>query len=230
MLKKKLVKNKDELLSSYIAKIKQGVQKIMKRKSILFVALIAVVAVFVSTNISNAESGFSIGSKLDNFTLPDPNMKNRSFNDLKGKKGAAIIFLSAQCPVVRMYNERINKFANAYKEKGINFIGIYSNRTESLAWVKEHSEANYEFPVLIDKNNVFADKLGATRTPEIYYFNLSNILDYHGAIDNDRSGNNITRQFLTTALNQKLDGKEITQKETRAFGCTIKRVKKAEAE
>ena len=98
--------------------------------------------------------------------------------------------------------------------------------TESVEWVKEHSEANYKFPVLLDKGHVIADQFNATRTPEVYYFNSSNILDYWGAIDNDRSGRNITKQFLTTAFNQKLSGKEITEKETRAFGCSIKRKKK----
>ncbi len=199
----------------------------MKRKSILFVALLAVVTFFASTNISSAEEGtFPIGSKLDNVTMPDPMGKDYSLNDLKGKNGSLIVFLSVQCPVVKQYDDRINEIANAYKEKGINFIGVYSNRTEPVDAVREHIKNLYKFPVWIDKNNVFADKLGATRTPEVYYFNNNNILDYHGAIDNDRSGTNITKPFLKNAFNEKLAGKEITEKETRAFGCTIKRIKK----
>ncbi len=197
----------------------------MKRVSFLFVALFVTVMFFASANVGNAENGIEIGSKLDNFSMPDPTGKDHSFNDLKGKKGAVLIFLSAQCPVVRMYNDRVNAIADAYKAKGINFIGIYSNHTESVERVKTHSKANYKFPVLIDKNNVFADKLGATRTPEVYYFNEKNILDYHGAIDNDRSGNNISKTFLKAAFDQKIAGKEITEKETNAFGCTIKRIK-----
>jgi peroxiredoxin len=200
----------------------------MKRKGLLLAALLAVVTFFTSSAISNAESVFPIGSKLDNFTMPDPNGKDHSYNDLKGEKGALIIFLSAQCPVVKMYDERINEIAAAYQTKGINFIGIYPNYTESVEWVRSHSEEKYKFPVLIDKDNVFADKLGATRTPEVYYFNEKDILDYHGAIDNDRSGNNISKTYLKSAFDQKLSGKEITEKETNAFGCSIKRVEKAD--
>ncbi len=202
----------------------------MKRKLLALAVLLVVAAFYLSTNVTSAKSDFAIGSKLDNFTMPDPNGEEHSFNDLKGENGALIVFLSAQCPVVKMYNERINEIGQAYKAKGINFVGIYSNHTESLEWVKEHSEANYKFPVLIDKGNVFADKLGASFTPEVYYFNKDNVLDYHGAIDNDRSGRNITKKFLTTAFGEKLSGKEITEKETRAFGCTIKRVEKANTE
>lgn len=197
----------------------------MKQKAVLFIALFAAVAFFASANIGSAEEVFPIGSKLDNFTMPDPSGEEHSYNDLKGENGALVIFLSAQCPVVKMYDERINDVADAYAAKGINFIGIYSNVTESVDWVKSHSEEKYEFPVLIDKNNVFADKVGASFTPEVYFFNAKNILDYHGAIDNDRSGKNISKQFLTTAFDEKLGGKEITEKDTKAFGCSIKRVK-----
>jgi peroxiredoxin len=200
----------------------------MKRKSILFALLLAVVTFFALTNTGNAEGNFPIGSKLDGFTMPAPDGTNHSYKDLKGEKGTLIVFLSAQCPVVKMYNERINEMANTYKAKNINFVGIYSNHTESVEWVREHSQANYKFPVLIDKSNVFADLLGATRTPEVYYFNDKDILDYHGAIDNDRSGDNISKTFLKAAFNQKLAGEEITEKETNAFGCSIKRVEKGE--
>lgn len=200
----------------------------MKRKSILFAAFLAIVTVFATANISNAQDVLANGSKLDNFTMPAPDGKEHSYNNLKGKNGTLIVFLSAQCPVVKMYNERLSEIAEAYKAKGINFIGIYSNYTESNEWVTEHSQANYKFPVLIDKNNVLADKLGASFTPEVYYFNEKDALAYHGAIDNDKYGKNITKQYLTIAFDQKLAGKEITENNTNAFGCTIKRVEKAE--
>ncbi len=200
----------------------------MKRKSILFVALLAVFTFLTSANLVDAETTFPIGSKLDNFTMPAPDSKEHSYKDLKGKSGTLIVFLSAQCPVVKMYNERINEIAEAYKAKGINFVGIYSNHTESLEWVTEQSTANYKFPVLIDKNNVFADKLGASFTPEVYYFNSDDVHEYHGAIDNDRSGSNVSKTFLKTAFNEKLAGKQITEKDTKAFGCSIKRIEKDE--
>lgn len=200
----------------------------MKSKSIILVVLFAVVAFFTSANIADAENTFPIGSKLDNFTMPAPDGKEHSYKDLKGENGTLIVFLSAQCPVVKMYNERLNELAESYKAKGINFVGIYSNYTESVGWVTKHSKENYKFPVLIDKNNVFADKLGASFTPEVYYFNANDIHEYHGAIDNDRSGDNISKTFLKTAFNEKLAGKEITEKDTKAFGCSIKRIEKTD--
>ena len=139
------------------------------RKTILSFAILALFA-FVSFNSVNVKADIAIGATLENFKLTDTNGKNLAFNDLKGKNGAVIVFVSAQCPVVKGYNERISKLAADYEAKGINFIGINSNSTESLEWVKSHAAENYKFPVLIDEGNVFADKLGASVTPEMLLF------------------------------------------------------------
>lgn len=196
----------------------------MKRKNILFVALLALITFISFADVSSANDSFAVGKTLENFKLPDTNGKEQSFNNLKGTNGAIVVFLSAQCPVVRGYNDRINQLAADYKAKGINFIGINSNSTESLADVKTHAAATYKFPVLIDKGNVLADQLGATVTPEVFYFNAKNVLMYEGAIDNDRRGDNPTENYVRVALDSGLGGKEITKQSAKAFGCSIKRV------
>lgn len=169
-------------------------------------------------------SEFPVGTTLDDFKLSDIYGKEHSFKSLQGRKGTVLIWLSAQCPVVKMYNDRINAVAADYKDKGISFVGINSNATEGIDWVKSHAEANYKFPVLIDKGNHLADKLGATVTPETYLFDTSSTLLYHGAIDNDRSGRNIQEQYLRTAFDSLLGGAKIEKTRANAFGCTIKRV------
>lgn len=194
----------------------------MLRKSAVLVAVLVLVA-FVLDPTAGKAGDFAIGTTLDNFSLPDTNGKMQSFNDLKGKNGAVIVFLSAQCPVVKGYNERISQIAADYQAKGINFIGINSNATESLDWVKSNAAENYKFPVLKDEGNVIADKLGATVTPEAYYFDAKNVLVYHGAIDNDRSGKAITDNYLRVAFDSTLSGKAVAKTRANAFGCSIKR-------
>ena len=84
--------------------------------------------------------------------------------------------------------------------------------------------AGYKFPVLIDKGNVLADKLGASLTPEIYYLNDKNVLVYQGAIDNSSSGDEITTSYLRDAVEQNSNGQPVERKSARAVGCSIKRV------
>ena len=196
----------------------------MKLATILC-SLFLLASVFV-VNPSVFAQGIEVGSTMENFSLPDLDGKTRSLNELKGKNGAVIIFVSAQCPVVKAYNARINKIAEEYAAKGITFIGINSNSTESLDWVKSDvAEVGYKFPVLIDKGNVLADKLGATVTPEVYFVDKGNVLKYHGSIDNDRSGRAVSSEFLRAAFDATLSGREVATKRSNAFGCEIKRVR-----
>jgi len=174
--------------------------------------------------IAGNAQGLAIGSKAENFSLPDTNGATKSMTELKGEKGTIVVFLSSQCPVVKAYNERLSKVYDDYKAKGVNFIGINSNSTESLAAIKSHAEEHYRFPVLIDTGNVIADKLKASATPEILFFDKDGKLAYHGAIDNDRQGDNVTSNYLRDAMNEYLAGKTVTKAVTAAFGCSIKRV------
>jgi peroxiredoxin len=192
----------------------------MKRISALFSLLL----LFASFAYAAPARDVTVGSAVENFSLPDTDGKTKTLNDLKGKNGSVVIFLSAQCPVVRGYVDRINQLAADYQAKGINFIGINSNATESLDWVKSNAaEYSYKFPVLIDKGSVLADKLGANVTPEVFYLDAGNVLLYHGAIDNDRSGRNVTETYLRAAFDATLGGKKISRTTANAFGCSIKR-------
>lgn len=196
----------------------------MKLKIVVLFTLIAGFVFVLNPMAIDARGGLEIGATVENFSLADTDGAARSLNDLKGKNGTLVVWLSAQCPVVKGYKDRINEIAAAYKAKGISFVGINSNATEDLNWVKSNkAEFGYNFPVLIDKGNVLADKWGASVTPEVYYLDAKNVLLYHGAIDNDRSGKNITEQYLKTAFDSSLAGKAIAKTRANAFGCTIKK-------
>src|SRR4051812_13530413 len=103
----------------------------MKRITMLAALVLAITAAAGAQTLK-------VGGTLENFSLSDTTGKTRALNDVKGKNGAVIVFLSAQCPVVRGYKDRINEIADAYSAKGINFVGINSNATESLDWVKSN--------------------------------------------------------------------------------------------
>jgi peroxiredoxin len=115
----------------------------MKRTAVLSSI---VLAIFAFASIAVVSADVAIGAKIDNFTLPDTSGKQQTLGELKGTNGTVIVFLSAQCPVVKAYNGRINEIAAEYQAKGINFIGINSNATEDDAWVKSHAAENLQVP------------------------------------------------------------------------------------
>jgi peroxiredoxin len=195
-------------------------KRYMKRYALLF-------AIMFAFAVGAYAQGVQVGAALEDFTLADVSGKTQSLNSLKGKNGTVLIWLSAQCPVVKGYHERINAISADYAAKGISFVGINSNATEDLNWVKsDAAEVGYKFPILIDKGNVLADKLGASVTPEIFFLDSKNKLLYHGAIDNDRSGRNVEETYARAAFDASLSGKEIVKSKTNAFGCSIKRASK----
>jgi len=167
----------------------------------------------------------TIGTVIDDFKLPDADGKEHSLKSLAGSKGAVVIFIATKCPVSNAYNERMEKLAQEYKAKGINFIGINANNTEPAAEVRSHAaEKGLTFTILKDDGNKIADRLGATRTPEAYALDANMKLVYHGRIDNSQKVEGITSEDLRDALNEMLAGKAVTKTGGAAFGCTIKRV------
>lgn len=166
-------------------------------------------------------------AKVENFTLNDYNGKKFSLSDFKDSRAIVLMFVATQCPVSNAYNERYNKLYEDYKTKNVAFVGINSNKQESVDEIKEHAtEHGFKFPILKDINNVIADKLDAQRTPEIFVVNPATFeILYHGRIDDSQRESRIQSNDLRTALDEILAGKPVTVKETKAFGCTIKRVK-----
>jgi peroxiredoxin len=201
----------------------------MKKYLTALTALALLIGVLiVPTGIKGANDKSStapaIGATIKDFKLADTDGKDHWLSALKGKNGTVFIFISAQCPVVKAYNERMEKLAQDYKARGINVIGINPNATESVEQMKAHA-ADYKltFQMLQDKGNKIADMLGAKVTPEAFVLDANNKLVFHGRIDNSKSGVNIESNDLRDALEAMLNGKPIANAEPAAFGCSIKR-------
>jgi len=186
--------------------------------------IIAAASIAFGSGNSSKPGGISIGQAVADFKLPDVDGKEHSLASLKGKNGTVIIFLSAQCPVVRAYNERIEKLAEDYRARGVNVVGINSNVTESVDDIKRHiSDNKFSFVVLRDGGNQVADMLNAQHTPETFFLDAGNKLVYHGRIDNNRNAEMVESNDLRDAIDATLAGKPVAKTEAAAFGCSIKR-------
>jgi hypothetical protein len=85
-------------------------------------------------------------------------------------------------------------------------------------------EQGYQWTYAVDEKSVLADAFGASRTPECFLFDKNGKLVYHGAID-DSPGDpgSVKRHHLKEAIDEMIEGKEVTTKETRSVGCSINR-------
>lgn len=166
------------------------------------------------------------GKKVNDFTLEDYNGTKHSLSEYKSSKAIVLMFIATQCPVSNAYNTRMAELHKDYTSRGVTFIGINSNKQESADEVKNHAkEHGFEFTILKDWNNVVADKLEASVTPEVYVLNPGLEVLYHGRIDDSQRENRVSSKDLRAALDRVLSGKPVEVETTKAFGCTIKRVK-----
>lgn len=201
----------------------------MKTRNLSFVlALLISIAGVALVATARAEGEIpappAIGATIEDFVLPDADNNAHSLKSLAGKNGTVLLFISVKCPVSNDYNERMEKLAQDYKEKGVSVVGIYSNVAEDAAAVKNHAqESKFSFAVLKDPGNKIADKLGAAVTPEAYFLDNANKLLYHGRIDNARNAAEVQSPDLRNAIDAALSGKTVEKTEAKAFGCTIKR-------
>lgn len=170
---------------------------------------------------------FRLGSRVSDFTAEDPGGKTVAFSALNGDI-TVVTFISTQCPVSNSYTDRMIAIFRNYSAKGVKFIFLNANRTESSSDVQEHAKAvGFEFPVYKDVNNQVADKFGAQVTPESYVIDRGGVVRYHGSVDDSQNPARVEKRTLRMALDAVLSGSPVTIQQTKAFGCTIKRVRKA---
>lgn len=215
----------------------KSVPQMSQQRFPLFVLTLVFALAISSTYVRADESATvedkALGRQTADFTLHNCYGKPVSLSDFKDRHAIAIVFLGTECPLAKLYGPRLADIQTRYGDRGVQVIGINSNKQDSLteltAYVHQH-EIN--FPMLKDLGNVVADAMGAERTPEVFLIDQDRKVRYHGRID-DQYGVGYSRERqaepeLTLAIDQLLAGQEIAEPSTEAVGCHIGRVKTVE--
>src|SRR5271155_47353 len=74
----------------------------------------------------------ALGRKAENFTLNDFYGKSHSLAEYKGNKLVVLAFIGTECPVAKAYGERLSELAKKYADKGVQFVGVSSNRQDTI--------------------------------------------------------------------------------------------------
>lgn len=186
--------------------------------------LMAVVLALSQTALAGSPQ---IGTPAPAFDLTTIDGKTFSLAEaVKTHSAVVVMFVATKCPYSNAYNDRMRDMASAYEKQGVLFAGINSNKSEPAEEATEHAKKHaHAFPIMKDPGNKIADLYDAKRTPEIFVVDREGKLRYHGRIDeNYEDASKVTSPDLKNALDALLSGKPIVKAETKAFGCTIKRV------
>ncbi|MEP6594534.1 MAG: thioredoxin family protein [Ginsengibacter sp.] len=188
-------------------------------------------------------ASFLLAFKLTADTLPIGSVLPKAdvkMKDIKGsmismkeatkKNGLLVMFSCNTCPYVIRNQQRTKAICKYALMNDIGVILINSNETQrdnvdSYEAMKNYANGQgYEWYYVVDKDNLVADEFGANRTPECFLFSKDLRLSYHGAIDdNPGDDENVNHHYLKEAINALLSGKEVSIKESRSVGCSIKR-------
>ncbi|OGO16366.1 MAG: alkyl hydroperoxide reductase [Chloroflexi bacterium RBG_16_48_8] len=174
-------------------------------------------------------ANLKIGDRVIPFTLPGVDDKNHSLSDYVDAQALAVIFSCNHCPYVRAWEDRMVQIQADYADRGVQFLVINSNDVnrypdDSFPKMKVRAEEkNFNFPYLFDESQEIPRLYGAERTPEVFLFDSSGVLQYHGAIDDHYDNpSEVKVLYLRDALDAVLAGETPLVQETTPVGCTIK--------
>ena len=209
----------------------------MKRKHIILEIAVVVLAIIVMSGYTNKEivpfsDGYQIGDVAASINLKNTDGTMVSYSDFPNAKGFIVIFTCNTCPYAVASEDRIIALDTEFKDKGYPVIAINPNNpdvqpadTFELMQAKA-KEKGFTFPYLYDESKTVYAQYGAKKTPHVYLLQKENKelrVKYIGAIDdNVRNGDAVKERFLANAVNELLAGKEVSVKETKAIGCSVK--------
>ena len=200
----------------------------MKKLVLLSLLLAGAVYTFAQQTYTSLTLGASI--PLANVKMKDISGKEVSLADATKKNGLLVMFSCNTCPYVVKNQERTNEIIAYAQKNNIGVIIINSNEAQrneadSYEAMKTYAEKQgYKWYYALDTESKLANAFGATRTPEVFLFNKKGTLTYKGAIDDNPSdATKVTRHHLQLAIDETVAGKDVTIKESKSVGCTIKR-------
>jgi len=185
----------------------------------------------------------AIGQPAPDFSLPGVDGKTHKLAEYASAKILAIVFECNHCPTSQLYEGRIEKLYNDYKNKGLAMVAInpnnpksvrydelgYTDVTDSLAEMKIRAQfRKIAWPYLYDgETQGVSTRFGVVATPHIYLFDQQRKLQYQGRIDDNQREDLVKTEDARNAIEAMLAGKPVAVPNTGAFGCTTKWMSKS---
>jgi len=139
-----------------------------------------------------------------------------------------LIFTRTDCPISNRYAPEVERIAERFQAKGVEFHLVYPQPGLSAADMEKHrAEFGYQIPALLDSKQGYVKAAGATVTPEAAIF-VKGKRVYLGRID-DRFPNlgivrpKATSHDLEDAVGAVLNGRAPAVAVTRAIGCAMEK-------
>jgi len=180
----------------------------------------------------------AIGSTAPDFCLPGIDGKDHCLKEYAPAKILVIAFTCNHCPTAQLYEQRIMRLADDYKDKGVTLVAIepnnpnavlldelgYTDVGDSLEDMKTRAEyRHFNFPYLYDgETQKTATAYGPSATPHLFIFDSERKLRYQGRLDNNTREPLVTTKDARNAIDALLVGKPVPVESTPSVGCSTK--------
>lgn len=140
----------------------------------------------------------------------------------ESRKGLVVVFLSAKCPCSNSHITELKELAQKYTD--FSYVAVHSNIDEGPDLTRTYFEqAGLPFPVIQDRQNEWADRLQAFKTPHAFVLRPGGEIAYQGGVSNSKDCAKSDRKFLREALEDLDKGNKVRTEEGRTLGCAIAR-------
>lgn len=171
-----------------------------------------------------------LGSTLPEMSLPSIDGQVHSFAGLRGTGVLVVMFSANHCPYVQHVEKQISALAAEFADRGVQFVAVGSNDVvaypdDDVAGLQDQaSRAGWQFPYLIDTEQLAAREFGAVCTPDFFVYDINGVLAYRGALDGStpKNGVPLTGDDLRLALTLLIVDKPVPQPHRPSLGCSIK--------
>lgn len=197
------------------------------------ILLFAITSSFAFISGEEKYPTISIGAKAPKteVKMKDISGKETSLSDLKKSNGLLVVFSCNTCPFVLQWEDRYPELGNLCNKNNIGMVLVNSNEAKRdnadsfKAMVTHAKEKLYNSHYVIDTNSEIANAFGAKTTPHVFLFDKDLKLVYKGAIDdNAKDASKVEKQYLRDAITTIGNGTPVDLAETKAVGCSIKRI------
>ena len=175
-----------------------------------------------------------IGEPAPDFTLEAADGETHSLSDFEGKY-VVLEWLNFECPFVGKHygSGNMQALQEKYTDEGVVWLSIVSSAPgkqgyyppkEMIEQKKRHN--GNMTAILMDPDGEIGKTYGATVTPHMYVINPDGELVYRGGIDDkpttDEADIEGATNYVDRALTAVMNGEEVSLKQAKPYGCTIK--------
>ena len=206
----------------------------MNRKSHVHAHLAAIVAAVLTLAFTTPARAAQVGAAAPDFHGTDSNGKTQSLDQYKGKY-VVLEWHNHDCPyTIKHYKSgNMQSLQKEWTAKGVVWFTVISSAPGTQGYVDAGQENAYmkkmgaqPTAAILDPKGEIGHLYEAKTTPHMFIIDPKGQLVYNGAIDDhptsDPADIASSRNYVSTALQQAMGGKPVSEAATRPYGCSVK--------